>query len=498
MQEMHPNMTRRFCRLLPLLLCALLLPHLDAPARAAEPSYYGVYLRDAKVGSFTLKRVDAVRGNVPAVRMDATMVLDMRVLGAPTKIVNTTVSWSDRNGRPLALEYESEAAGRVTRVSATYGPRSVAYQADILGTAKSDTLRLKDGEAFLTDAASGAGEFKPRPRRRLAGKVFSPETLTLLDSETTVVGQEPVAIGGQSVPAYKVLSKSTLASSTLWMTETGELLRLDGVMGIQVRREPKEQALAAPGRKLDLATAVGITPTGEELKQPRALRRAEYEITGLTRPLPLRDNNVQTAVHEPDARGGPFALRARILIATAPLSDGPTVPLIKPGQSAPPALQPYLKATTYVPADDPQFRKLARTVVGGETDAARAAARIAAWVHKTMTPDPGIAALRPAQDILKTPRGVCRDYTTLFTAVARAAGLPTKQCVGVAYAGGRFVYHAWPEVWVGGDTWVALEPTWGAPFADATHIKLAEGEITDVFTLAQDMGSYQIKVLNAQ
>ena len=65
------------------------------------------------------------------------------------------------------------------------------------------------------------------------------------------------------------------------------------------------------------------------------------------------------------------------------------------------------------------------------------------------------------------------------------------------------MYHAWPEVYVGqdargADLWVALEPTWGAPFADATHLKLAEGEITDITNIAADMGNYTIKVLEVR
>ncbi len=215
----------------------------------------------------------------------------------------------------------------------------------------------------------------------------------------------------------------------------------------------------------------------------------------MTRRLGTTSGSTQTVSYSSD---NSQALRARVSVTAGPLPTGPTVPLFAPNQPVPDTLKPYLKSTLYVPADDSRFKDLARSIVGDEKDAARAAARIAAWVHKTVTPDPGIAAIRTAKDILDKPRGVCRDYTTLFTAVARAAGLPTKQCVGVAFADGRFLYHAWPEVWVGGDTWVALEPTWGAPFADATHIKLAEGEITDIYSIAQDLGSYQIKVLQAE
>lgn len=484
-------------------------PAAKAPVTpSSQTSYYGVYLQNAKVGSFVLTRTaNATYKGARALRFDADMTLDMRVLGASAKVVNRTASWSDpKTGKPLFLDYKTQAAGVPggggdSRVTATYGLTGLTYQADIQGTKKTGTLALKPGESFLADAMES--DLKPRPGLTMKGKVFSPDTLSLLDSEIRVVGREPVALGGQTVSGWRVVDKNTLANTTLWLNDEGDLLRQDAVMGIQIRREPKEVALAAPkaGAALDIAQATGIVPTGEKIVKPRTLRRAEYEISGLTKPLPLASDTVQTVAHEPDATpaGSSGALRARVSVTAGPLPSGPSAPLFAPGAAdVPNALKPFLQSTLYVAADDPYFQALAKKVVGTETDTARAASKIADYVHKTITPDPSIAALRTATAIAKTPRGVCRDYTTYFTAIARAAGLPTKQCVGVGYADGKFFYHAWPEVWVGNETWIALEPTWGMPFADATHIKLAEGEITDVFNLAQDLGNYRIRVLRAE
>ena len=478
-----------------------------AVAVVPQTSYYGVYLQGAKVGSFVLTRnANATYKGVRALRFDADMTLDMRVLGTSAKVVSKTASWSDpKTGKPLFLDYKTSAAGVPggggdSRVTAAYSSTGLTYQADIQGTKKTGSLPLKSGESFLADAMES--NLKPRPGLVMKGKVFSPDTLSLLDSEIRVVGREPVALGGQTVSGWRVLDKNSLANTTLWLNDDGDLLRQDAVMGIQIRREPKEIALAVPkaGTAPDIAQATGIVPTGEKLVKPRTLRRAEYEITGLSKPLPLASDSVQTVAHEADTtQAGPTgALRARVTVNANPLPSGPSAPLFAPGASVPDALKPFLQSTLYVAADDPYFQMLAKQVVGDETDAAKAAAKIAAHVHKAITPDPSIAALRTASAIAKTPRGVCRDYTTYFTAIARAAGLPTKQCVGVGYADGKFFYHAWPEVWVGNETWIALEPTWGMPFADATHIKLAEGEITDVFSLAQDLGNYRIRVLRAE
>ena len=484
-----------------------------ATLAAPQLSYYGVYLQQAKLGSAVMKRDEhaALNGH-PAVRVDMQMTMDLKVLGAPSTIVTTSISWSDpKTGAPLASNSRSEAAGRITTVSAAYTDRAVTYTANIQGTIKKETLTLKPGEKFLVDPSDGSSTITPTVGMKLSGKVFSGELMRLIDTDIEVVGQETVAIGGQAVRAYKILEKNSISPATLWANDAGDMLRVDMAMGMQMRREPREVALATQtdGKAPDIVAMTSIAPTGEPMTG--AARKASsitYQIAGVTRPL-APDDSVQSATYVPT---GPTAAdknekTATVTVHPQSLPTTPAAPRFTAGpDAAPERLRRYLKATEYVSSTDPEFVALAHTIVGDETDTAKAAAKIAAYVHKTVKPDPGIAALRTSKDIRKEPRGVCRDYTTLFTAIARAAGIPTKQCVGLGYGvlpdgSGRFVGHAWPEVWVGNDAsgvekWVALEPTWGVPFADATHIKLAEGEITDFYEVAADMEHYKIKVLS--
>jgi hypothetical protein len=75
----------------------------------------------------------------------------------------------------------------------------------------------------------------------------------------------------------------------------------------------------------------------------------------------------------------------------------------------------------------------------------------------------------------------CTEFTDLFIAVARAAGLPTRQLIGHAYSDDPIikplslvtdVLHAWPEYWdESQQTWRQVDPTWHhtAPDADYFH-----------------------------
>jgi|TARA_Y100000031_G_scaffold5937_1_gene7256 transglutaminase/protease-like cytokinesis protein 3 len=100
-----------------------------------------------------------------------------------------------------------------------------------------------------------------------------------------------------------------------------------------------------------------------------------------------------------------------------------------------------------------------------------------------------------AVDALRERRGECQSHTYLFTALARAAGIPTKVVNGLVYSEdyGGFLYHAWPEVFVG--QWRALDPTLGQDSVDATHIKLTENEREDPLKLMEFVGRVGIEIV---
>ena len=67
---------------------------------------------------------------------------------------------------------------------------------------------------------------------------------------------------------------------------------------------------------------------------------------------------------------------------------------------------------------------------------------------------------------------VCREYTDLFIAIARAAGIPAREVDGYAYTDNarqkplsqeKDVLHVWPEYYDSQrGTWVMVDPTWGS------------------------------------
>ncbi|MCP5180693.1 MAG: transglutaminase domain-containing protein [Pseudomonadales bacterium] len=78
--------------------------------------------------------------------------------------------------------------------------------------------------------------------------------------------------------------------------------------------------------------------------------------------------------------------------------------------------------------------------------------------------------------------GECTEFADLFTALATAAGLPSRTVIGLAYQARQpwgFAFHAWVETWVD-DHWEVIDPTWGQRFADVTHLPLDQRVLTSL------------------
>ena len=159
-------------------------------------------------------------------------------------------------------------------------------------------------------------------------------------------------------------------------------------------------------------------------------------------------------------------------------------------------LEKFLQATSIIQSDNEKIVQLAREICGNETDLYKKAVKICRWVYKNMKPSL-TTNLPTALDILKARTGDCTEYTKLFIALARAAGVPAREISGLKYVSDlmpAFAYHAWPEVYAG--RWVGLDPSWNQMLNDATHIKL--GDEDNESKAHNVIGKVRIKILSVK
>lgn len=128
-----------------------------------------------------------------------------------------------------------------------------------------------------------------------------------------------------------------------------------------------------------------------------------------------------------------------------------------------------LQATDLWQVNDSQIKGLA--------DKLKTPKAIYNYVVSTLTYDyskaePNIQRLGATGALQSPKNAICTEFTDLFVAIARAAGIPTREIEGYAYTDNpqiqplslvADVLHAWPEYW---DTkeqqWIPVDPTWGS------------------------------------
>ncbi|MDQ3624751.1 MAG: transglutaminase-like domain-containing protein, partial [Verrucomicrobiota bacterium] len=81
---------------------------------------------------------------------------------------------------------------------------------------------------------------------------------------------------------------------------------------------------------------------------------------------------------------------------------------------------------------------------------------------------------RDLRRLIEVRRGMCTEYALLFTALARASGIPARQVIGLVYSGDdarAFGGHAWNEIVLDGK-WVPVDASMGRTRLTPAHIRL--------------------------
>lgn len=134
-------------------------------------------------------------------------------------------------------------------------------------------------------------------------------------------------------------------------------------------------------------------------------------------------------------------------------------------------VQENLAETSAYPISNERIQKLAREAVGNAQSPAEKVRRLVQFTHDYVRPT--LASTLPQiHDLLDGKKGDCKSYALLFTNLARAAGIPTREVSGLVYVGDdykAFGGHAWNEVVLDG-VWVPIDATFNQTDIDATHL----------------------------
>ena len=457
--------------------------HAPMVAAHAAERWLAIQVGERRIGTLHVATGPAADGG----RAGATLRLDaevrVRVLDTPTELRVAGRLWRALDGRDGTVHLDVVSGEHAVRIEGAIRDgllRGMLRTADATIPLRARVGALPVDEAGLLGLAPGAGL---EPGREIAFETLDPFTLRPAPARARCVREETLALDGRPVVTRVVEVTVGTSTITVWLDASGEVVQADVPFGIRLRWISRQDALSPlDAHELpDLVAALDITPTG--VTPRRGARRMAVRIGGVPAGLLPTDDT-----QKPAGDGAS-------LVVCAP-SDVNGRPGERPREDGT-ATAAFLACTALVQCDQPAIRELAASIVGRENDPWRRAVLLERWVNRNIAKRP-VPSLPSALDVLATREGDCTEHTVLFTALARAEGLPTRMAAGLVWSEeiDGFAYHAWPEVYVG--RWVWTDPTLGQEVADATHIKLATGGIEDWRGVAAFLGRLRLQVTEVE
>lgn len=439
----------------------------------AESSWMGIYLGGTKVGYVQTELAPRPEGGYAiseVSRMSGAMMGAVQQMRLQMSVVtDSTLALVSFEGRLDAAPYSTLFKGR---------HRDQVLEIELTAGGKSSQRYLPAPEPIYLSAAIkpllGAGRLGAGDSLKLTG--FDPLAVEMQDLIVIGAARQTHILFGRSVQARKLTTRMGGFESSLYVDEEGNSLAEFGPLGIVLRREEMEKALATDdgGGSVDFLDLFAVKPTGT-ITNARRVVRARYRVSGVDVPQLV----------------GASARQSHLIGDTIEVNAlAPRRGDIGEPDSA------FVKDAPYIESRDPGIRSAAAAAVKGGMSRQDSLRLLSRWVFESVQKIPS-AGLPSALAVLRNRSGDCNEHSVLFTAMARSLGIPVKIELGVVYQSGRFFYHAWPAAWVDGH-WEEFEPTFGDERADAARIALAAGDLSSADQLAGAIGKIQIEILFAE
>ena len=452
------------------------------PSNMPVDTWMGVYLPGGeRAGFFNVKTVPRTMDGEAGVAIASTAKLQLGLLGEQTEIFITGTAWASTARGLREMNFRIRSGDHDMQVDARVEEEFLHVDVETGG----ETFNYKLPVARDLALASGFGTTALNvsvlePGDEAVINTFDPMTFSLGEAHVKCVGQETLEVEGEPI-AVKVIETTVGGfASKAWVSDQNEVIRAEAPFGFVLRKVSQSEALMplSGEQSADLIELAAVRPEG--LRPVRGARRMVFHIDGVTSDTPLPLDAMQTRDDN-----GTYAITV-----PPPPEDSES---ILPSDE----LEDALKSSALIPVDHPAIvAQVAEIVKEGESPW-QDAQRIYQWVYENIEKKP-VLSIPSALDVLETREGDCNEHTVLYTALARAAGLPTRIALGIVWSPelDGFYYHAWPEVHIG--EWYAIDPTLGQPQADATHIKLVNGDIEKWPELLPYLGKLQVEIVEVE
>jgi Transglutaminase-like superfamily len=431
----------------------------------AQESAYGIYIQNLRIGQFKRIIIPAKNGYkiLEEGRMNIKFLeekseLAMNLFGDMDEQFRVrTFLFQIKSGKDL-IDIKGEVQNGEAIVSMLARGQSNVYHLPM----KESPILVSAIIPYLVKKG-----FSQDGKKALSIPIFDPSTLTSYDATIDLLGWEKVKVADEDVRAFHVKTIFKGLEIHAWVDEGGSVVKELSPLGLTIQREKggKQETGFFDARLFSSIETYG------RIEDPRHTRFLKTRI------------DAKEALKK--VIGRYYSLQGDLLEISA---TNPATFNLDPAR--------YLSPSAFINSDDSEIASAVRSIVKDRQRPKDKAEAIQGWVYKNVKKVPTFS-LPTAKDVLAKKVGDCNEHAVLFAALARAAGIPCVIVSGMVYASDGFYYHAWNLVHVDG-AWVAIDSTFGQFPADATHIVLAVGDISDGIEIMQFLRNIRIQVVEAR
>lgn len=459
---------------------------LHSNSAIAKDHWLGIYFKDKKIGFTHTQTISGPQGKTVTSKTHIRMSSE----GIDQSTTFTQTTQLDSKGSLISFSLLQKIMGSRQRIEGRVKGDRFIYRVQGEGFDRERSM------SFSPEFYLSANYIDKIVRRGLKPGTegvfpFLTESFQSLNSMNyKIMSQEILEVQGEKIETYIVEQKMSGMKSRTWITPEGAILKETTENGFKSIQEPEEQAKSLGDKAFPISSLItfSLVKTNRSIENPGKLKKQTFQFHQLSGPGLIPEDHRQKIIQSQKNKNGKYSST----ITVHSESESPVKNYQLPISDS--AMARYLEASPQAQSDHPMIRALGRELVKKNSGAWQAAKAINLWVNSNL--EKAMVDSATALDALRNRRGECQSHTYLFTAIARSVGIPTKIVNGLTYSekDDGFLYHAWPEVFVG--EWRALDPTFGQNQVDASHIKLLEEESTSPMHLMEFIGKVKIEVID--
>ena len=430
-----------------------------------------IYLKDRKVG-YT---VSLIRPFKEGYFIQEELFLKLNLMGLGRNLYSLTQAQVDE--KLLLKSFQFMMTSGVVRFR-----MSGKVEEGVL-VLSSGSQRVKRINLAQTPMVGSSMTYFFRSRKVKVGDVFhlpffDPSTMMQKELVIKVAGKETVTLHRVAYEAFRLETDLWGKPIFFWIDENGETLKEEGFMGLTT---VKSNALRAPLNVeggTDLYEMTAVVPD-RPLKDSARVSYLKMNVEGVDKMDPLLNRGRQR-LHE-----GVLEVEKEKIPVQSSYSLGQ--------QEFPSEWKASLEPEFNIESGDKEILEAAQRIAGDDRDPVSVAKKILKWVYRNVEKKP-VLSIPSALEVLRTRAGDCNEHATLLTALLRAAGIPARLSIGLVYTRDKFYYHAWTEAYLG--EWISMDATLDQMPADASHIKLIEGNLDKQVQVAGLIGELKVQILD--